>query len=270
MVGKSSSGVSSLAAAERRRRKGGRGCGWDGIGGSGVYNKACRLQDTRPAGRYQAGPAAFGCLAAKPSLRKAGAPLSAATARVKHSVASRLAPVETPATSRGPSAVDDRRFRGEICDGRKPPFRLGPRCIGGNFFHEVEVANQSSLTTAEETRAKLARARAISRWNSRRVPARREQIAYKGRTRRCVVRTREQARRRKGGGSKEEEEEKEEEEKKGRWCGIEIGSCARRRKGKEKERANSRTRRDERGETDQQRLVEPGTRVVPGSANRHR
>lgn len=53
----------------------------------------------------------------------------------------------------------------------------------------------------EEARAKSARARATSRWNSRSVPARREQIAYKERTGRRVVRIRGQARRRIGGGS---------------------------------------------------------------------
>lgn len=59
-------------------------------------------------------------------------------------------------------------------------------------------------------------------------------------------------------------------EEKGRWwCGIEIGSRARRRKKKEKKKVSGRKRRDERGETNQ-RLVETGTRVVPGTANRHR
>jgi len=46
------------------------GCGWLALE-SGVYNKACRLQDTRPAGRYQAGPAAFG---ASPQNPRSGKP----------------------------------------------------------------------------------------------------------------------------------------------------------------------------------------------------
>ncbi|KYN28004.1 hypothetical protein ALC57_02581 [Trachymyrmex cornetzi] len=142
-------------------------------------------------------------------------------------------------------------------------------------------------------------------WNSRRVPARGEQIAYKAGTGRHVVRTQtgtQKKRRRIGRGQKglaerakmigtrgkqegigntsnagqrvfsnEDKRAKrkklKEEEEGERWCGIKIGSRARRRK--KKERVSERKRRDEGGETNQ-RLVEPGTRVVLDSTNRYR
>ncbi|EGI62262.1 hypothetical protein G5I_09390 [Acromyrmex echinatior] len=137
-------------------------------------------------------------------------------------------------------------------------------------------------------------------WNSRRVPARREQIAYKAGTGWHVVRTQtgtQKKRRRIGRGQKglaerakmigtrekregvgntsnagqrvfsnEDKQAKRKKLKKEegeRWCGIEIGSLARRRKKKEE-----RKRWDEGGETNR-RLVEPGTRVELDSTNRY-
>lgn len=106
-----------LATADRRRRKGRRGCGWT-ASRSGVYNKACRLQDTRLAGRYQTGPATFG---ASPQNPRSGKPECCSLRR---------RPVKTPATSWERFASTTTVFV-EICDGREPPFRLGARCEGG-------------------------------------------------------------------------------------------------------------------------------------------
>lgn len=81
--------------------------GQRGPDGGGVYNKACRLQDTWPSGRYQTGPAAFGV---SPQNPRSGKPRCSAVTMTTTTTRSTFA-VETLATfvSRQ-STNENRRF----------------------------------------------------------------------------------------------------------------------------------------------------------------